>query len=129
MAYQSGFRHCRVTIRNKVGGTGFGETTSYQDVKTVWAAKTWKHGAKALHEGALDAYDKVLFRMNYNTIVQRDSLLVCEGKTYQVLSLDGEYQRNEIEILAQEVVQGAPSYSPSANAIIGGPRNPSEFGG
>ena len=129
MAYQSGFRRCRVTIRNKVGGTGFGETTSYQDVKTVWAAKTWKHGAKALHEGALDAYDKVLFRMNYNTIVQRDSLLVCEGKTYQVLSLNGNFKANEIEILAQEVVQDAPSYSPSANAIMGGPRNPTEFGG
>lgn len=129
MSYQSGFRHCRVTIRNKVVATQFGETTSWQDAATVWAAKTWKHGAKALQEGALDAYDKVLFRMNWNNIVKRDSLLVCEGKTYQILSLDGEYQKNEIEILAQEVVQGAPSYSPSANAIIGGPRNPSEFGG
>ena len=129
MSYQAGFRYCRVTIRNKVVATQFGETTSYQDGPTVWAAKTWKHGAKALQEGALDAYDKVLFRMNWNNIVKRDSLLVCEGKTYQILSLDGEYQKNEIEILAQEVVQGAPSYNPSANAIMGGPRNQSEFGG
>jgi head-tail adaptor len=129
MAYQSGFRHCRVTIQNKVVATQFGETTSYQDVCTVWAAKTWKHGAKALQEGALDAYDKVLFRMNWNNIVKRDSLLVCEGKTYQILSLDGEYQKNEIEILAQEVVQGAPAYTPSSSSISGGPRNPQEFGG
>ena len=43
--------------------------------------------------------------------------LVCEGKTYQVLSLDGEYQRNEIEILAQEVVQGAPAPSPSSSEL------------
>jgi head-tail adaptor len=118
-----------VTIRNKVVATAFGETTSYQGVKTVWAAKTWKHGAKALQEGALDAYDKVLFRMNWNNIVSRDSLLVCEGKTYQVLSLDGEYQKNEIEILAQEVVQGAPTYSPSMSEISGGSRNTHEFGG
>jgi head-tail adaptor len=129
MSYQSGFRNHLVTIRNKVVATAFGETTSYQDVVTVHAAKTWKHGAKALQEGTLDAYDKVLFRMNWNNIVKRDSLLVCDGKTYQILSLDGEYQRNEIEILAQEVVQGAPSYSPSSNAITGGPRTPSEFGG
>lgn len=129
MAYQAGFRPHLVTIRNKVVATGFGETTQYQDVKTVHAAKTWKHGAKAMQEGALDAYDKVLFRMNYNTIVQRDSLLVCEGKTYQVLSLNGDFKANEIEILAQEVVQSAPSYSPSSNAISGGTRNPSEFGG
>jgi len=129
MSYQAGFRNHIVIIKNKVVATAFGETTGYQEVATVHAAKTWKHGAKALQEGALDAYDKVLFRMNYNNIVQRDSLLVCEGKTYQILSLDGEYQKNEIEILAQEVVQGAPSYSPSANAITGGPRNPQEFGG
>ena len=129
MSYQAGFRPHLVTIRNKVVATGFGETTQYQDIKTVHAAKTWKHGAKAMQEGALDAYDKVLFRMNYNTIVQRDSLLVCEGKTYQVLSINGDFKANEIEILAQEVVQSAPSYSPSANAIMGGPRNTSEFGG
>ena len=129
MAYQAGFRPHLVTIRNKVVATGFGETTQYQEIKSVHAAKTWKHGAKAMQEGALDAYDKVLFRMNYNNIVQRDSLLVCEGKTYQVLSLNGDFKTNEIEILAQEIVQSAPSYSPSANAIMGGPRNPSEFGG
>jgi SPP1 family predicted phage head-tail adaptor len=129
MSYQAGFRHCRVTIRNKVVATQFGETTSYQDAATVWAAKTWKHGAKALQEGALDAYDKVLFRMNYNDIVKRDSLLVCEGKTYQILSLDGEYQKNEIEILAQEIVQDAPTYTPSMSEIGGGSRNTHEFGG
>ena len=109
MSYQSGFRNHIVIIKNKVVATAFGETTGYQEVARVHAAKTWKHGAKALQEGALDAYDKVLFRMNYNTIVQRDSLLMCEGKTYQVLSLNGDFKANEIEILAQEVVQGAPS--------------------
>lgn len=112
MSYQSGFRNERVTIRNKVVATTFGDTTTWQDVATVWAARTWKTGAKALREGALDAYDKVLFRMNWNNIVTRDSLLVCEGKTYQVLSLEGEKHKNEIEILAQEVVNGAPAPTP-----------------
>ena len=129
MAYEAGFRPHLVTIRNKVVATGFGETTQYQDIKTVHAAKTWKHGIKGLREGALDAYDKVLFRMNYNDIVQRDSLLVCEGKTYQVLSLNGDFKANEIEILAQEIVQGVPAYNPSASTITGGIRNSSEFGG
>ena len=129
MAYEAGFRLHLVTIRNKVVATGFGETTQYQDIKTVHAAKTWKHGIKGLREGALDAYDKVLFRMDYNNIVQRDSLLVCEGKTYQVLSLNGDFKANEIEILAQEVVQGVPAYNPSTSTITGGTRNSSEFGG
>ena len=129
MAYEAGFRPHLVTIRNKVVATGFGETTQYQDIKTVHAAKTWKHGTKGLREGALDAYDKVIFRMDYNDIVQRDSLLVCEGKTYQVLSLNGDFKANEIEILAQEVVQGVPAYNPSTSTITGGTRNSSEFGG
>jgi head-tail adaptor len=117
MAYQAGFRNERVTIRNKVVATTFGDTTGWQDVATVWAARTWKTGAKALREGALDAYDKVLFRMDWNNIVTRDSLLVCEGKTYQVLALDGEKYKNEIEILAQEVVQDAPQPDPSSSDI------------
>ena len=102
MAYEAGFRPHLVTIRNKVVATGFGETTQYQDIKTVHAAKTWKHGIKGLREGALDAYDKVLFRMDYNDIV---------------------------EILAQEFVQGVPAYNPSTSTITGGTRNSSEFGG
>lgn len=112
MAYSAGFRPYLVTIRNKVVATQFGDTTQYQDVKTIHAAKTWKHGAKGMREGALDAYDKVLFRIDYNNIVKRDSLLVCEGKTYQILSLDGNFRTNEIEILAQELVQGSPAYVP-----------------
>jgi len=129
MSYQAGFRNERVTIRNKVVATAFGETTTWQDVATVWAAKTWKTGARAMREGALDAYDKVLFRMNWNDIVTRESLLVCEGKTYQVLSLEGQRQRNEIEILAQEVVQESPAYSPSMSNISGGSTRTQEFGG
>jgi len=129
MSYQSGFRNERVTIKNKVVATAFGETTSWQEVATVWAARTWKTGAKAMREGALDAYDKVLFRMNWNNKVTRDSLLVCEGKTYQILSLNGERRKNEIEILAQEVVQAAPTYTPSMSTISGGSRNTHEFGG
>jgi len=128
MSYQAGYRRHLVTIRNKVVAKEFGDTTQYKDVKTVHAAKTWKHGAKAMREGTLDAYDKVLFRMNYNDIVTRDSLLVCEGKTYQVLSLNGDYTDNEMEILAQEVLE-PQTYTPSSSAISGGNRNESEFGG
>ena len=108
-----------VTIRNKVVATTFGDVAEYQDVATVHAAKTWKHGAKAMREGALDAYDSVIFRMNWNNIVTRDSLLVCDGKTYQVLSLNGDRRQNEIEILAQEIVESesAPAPKPSASDI------------
>ena len=129
MPYSSDILRYRVTILNKQVASGFGETTSYQPAACVHADVTWNKGVKALREGALDAYDTVLIRMRWNNIVKRDSLLVCEGKTYQILSLDGEYQKNEIEILAQEVVLAAPTYTPSMSTISGGQRNPYEFGG
>ena len=115
MAYASGYLRDIITIRNKVTGTGFGETTHYQDAGTLHARKVWKSGNKSLRESALDAIDVVIFRMRWNSIVTRDSLLVCDGKTYQILSLDGDRQENQIEIKAQEVVQGAPYPQPNSN--------------
>lgn len=117
MSYQSGFIHNRVTIRNKVVGTGFGETTSYQDVATVWANISFSKGMKALHEGALDAYDTVIIRMRWNNIVNRDSHLVHDGKEYQIQSFHRNYEENIVQITAQEIVQGAPQPAPSSSEI------------
>lgn len=101
-----------VTIRNKVVATGFGETTHYEDAGCVHARKVWKSGNKAVREGALDGVDIVIFRMRWNTIIKRDSLIVFGGKTYQITSLEGDEQENQMEAKAQEVVQGAPAPSP-----------------
>ena len=113
MSYQSGFLHQRVTIRNKVVATQFGETTSWQDVATVWANLTFSKGVKSMREGALDAYDTVIIRMRYNSLISRDSLLLVDDKTYQIMSFHRNYQENIIQITAVEVVQGATTYTPS----------------
>lgn len=118
-----------MTIRNKVVATGFGETTSYQDVATVWANVTFSKGVKSLREGALDAYDTVMFRMLWNDKVTRDSHLVYDGVTYQIQSFHVDKLDNTIQITAQEMVQAAPTYNPSMSEIGGGSRNPYEFGG
>ena len=116
MAYQSGFLHNRVTIWNKVVSTGFGDTTSWQDVGTVWANVTFSRGVKSLREGALDAYDTVIIRMRYNKTVNRDSLLVHDGTTYQITSFHRDFQENIIQITAVEMVQ-APTLLP-ANVLM-----------
>ena len=105
MAYQSGFLHNRVTIWNKVVSTGFGDTTSWQDVGTVWANVAFSRGVKSLREGALDAYDTVIIRMRYNKIVTRDSLLVHDGRTYQIQSFHRDLRENIVQITAVEMVQ------------------------
>ena len=109
MGYSSGLLKSRVTIRNKVAGTAFGETTHYEDIVTVWANVTWTKGVKAMREGALDVYDTVMIRMRWNNIVTRDSLLVHNGKTYQILSLHEDRQENTVQITAQEMIQDAPT--------------------
>ena len=129
MSYQSGFLHQRVTIKNKQAATTFGDTTGYVEAGTVWANITFSKGTKSLREGALDAYDMVIIRMRYNTIVSRDSHLVYDGKEYQIQSFHRDYQENIIQITAMEIVQAAPTYTPSMSTISGGPRNPQEFGG
>ena len=117
MTYQSGFIHSRVTIKNKVLATGFGETTSYQDAATVWANISFTKGMKALHEGALDAYDTVIVRMRYNNIVTRDSRLMHDGREYQIQSFHRDYRENIIQITAVEIVNGTPAPQPSISDI------------
>ena len=105
MAYTSELLKYRVTILNKQVVSGFGETTSYQPVATVWADVTWLKGMKRLAEASLDAMDTVMIRMRYNTTVSRDSRLQHDGVTYQIQSLHRDYQDNTIQITATEVVK------------------------
>ena len=95
----------RVTILNKQVAETFGETTAYQPADTVWADVTWSKGVKSLREGALDAYDTVIIRMRYNKIVTRDSLLVHDGRTYQIQSFHRDMRENIVQITAVEMVQ------------------------
>lgn len=105
MGYSAGFLNHRVLVRNKKEAQGFGDTTVYEDTGCVWANVTFSKGVKALHEGALDAYDTVLFRMRWNTLVKRDSQLVYEGAVYQIISFHADRLDNTIQITAQEIVK------------------------
>ena len=104
MGYQSGFINRRVIICSKVDGTAFGNKTRYTKTMAVWANISFVKGIKAMHEGALDAYDTVMIRMRWNGIVARDSLLLHDGKTYQILSFHRDYEDNQIQITAQEML-------------------------
>lgn len=107
MGYTSGLLKERVTILNKqdAASIGFGERAEYEAAATVWADVTWSKGVRALREGALDAYDTVLIRMRWNSIVTRDSRLECQGVTYQIQSLHADRQENTIQITATEMVK------------------------
>ena len=61
-------RNHRLTILNKVQPSErqFGEKTGYQRDGSLWSSYEFSKGTRALREGALDAYDSVIFRMNFS---------------------------------------------------------------
>ena len=100
-------RNHRVTILNKVQPSErqFGEKTGYRRDGSLWSSYEFSKGTRALREGALDAYDSVIFRMNFsaNVTITRESLIECEGKVYQVQSLNSDRRDNKIIIRATEM--------------------------
>ena len=117
MAYSTGMMKYRVTVAKRYQDTQetFGKSgqPKYELLGTFWMAETFTKGVKAMHEGALDAYDTVMIRMRWNNFTTRDSLLIYDGITYQILSFHADKQENEIQITACELVQGAPYPAPT----------------
>lgn len=100
-------RPYRVTILNKVSPAEkvFGEKTGYQRDGSLWSSYKFNKGTKALREGALDAYDTVVFQMNFsaNVKITRESLIECNGKIFQIQSLNDDSRENKIVVTATEM--------------------------
>ena len=127
-------RNHRVTILNKVQPSErqFGEKTGYRRDGSLWSSYEFSKGTRALREGALDAYDSVIFRMNFsaNITITRESLIECDGKVYQVQSLNSDKRENKIIIRATEMttqVNIVPEPY-SSSGIEGGSRQSHEVG-
>jgi hypothetical protein len=95
-------------------------------------AETFNKGTKSLREGALDAYDTVMFRCRFNKDIDRWCLLKYNGKWYQITSLQEDYQTNQIQILATELanqnVNIVEPYYPSTSELTGGSSSSHEVG-
>ena len=107
MAYSTGIMNRRVAIMTRsTSDTGsFGRNSagqSYAYAATVWAAVDFNRGTKAMREGAYDGYDRVMFRMRLNPTVDRSSMLVWDGRTYQIESFNADKYQNTIQITAVE---------------------------
>jgi head-tail adaptor len=105
--FSSGMRARRVTIYNKVQPSErqFGEKTGYRSAGSLWSSYKFNKGAKSLREGALDAYDTVMFQMNFssNITITRDSLIELNNRIYQIISLNDDPIENKIVITATEM--------------------------
>ena len=107
MSYSTGMMNKRVTVAKRYQDTQetFGKSgqPKYELLGTFWMAETFTKGVKAMHEGALDAYDTVMFRCRYNANIDRWCLLKFHGKWYQITSFNEDYQDNQIHMTAVEL--------------------------
>ena len=121
--FTSGMRNHRVTILNKVQPSErqFGEKTGYRRDGSLWSSYEFSKGTRALRDGALDAYDSVIFRMNFsaNVTITRESLIECDGKVYQVQSLNSDRRENKIIVRATEMTTQVNIVEPYSTTDIG----------
>ena len=125
MSYSTGMMNKRVTVAKPVADktATFGKSgqPKYELLGTFWMGETFNKGVKAMREGALDAYDTVMFRCRYIKQLDRRCLLKYRGKWYQITSFNDDYQDNQIQITATELanqqVNIVEPYNPSSSEI------------
>ena len=111
MSYSTGMLNKRIQIYQRaeegsdLKGKNFGKSgqPKYELLGPFWANETFSKGVKALHEGALDAYDTVMFRLRYHACIDRWCLIRYNGTWYQILSFNADEHDNQIQITAQEM--------------------------
>lgn len=136
MGYSTGMMNKRIKIAKRVDSTGgdFGRSSGGQKYTLLgefWASEKFDKGMKSLREGAVDAYDTVMFRMRFNADVDRWCLIQYQGKWFQIQSCNEDFQTNEIQITAKEMANQNVTivYSPTNSSISGGNGSSSEIGG
>ena len=121
MSYSTGMMNKRVKIAKRVDSEGgsFGRSSGgqkYTMLGEFWAAESFNKGVKSMREGAVDAYDTVMFRMRYHAEIDRWCLVQYHGRWYQIQSFNEDYQTNEIQITAIEMAnQNVTIVEPNIN--------------
>lgn len=125
----------RVKIAKRVDSEGgrFGRSSGGQKYTLLgefWAAEDFNKGVKAIREGAVDAYDTVMFRMRYHKGIDRWCLVQYHGRWYQIQSFNEDYQQNQIQITATELANQKVTivYLPTSSSISGGESYAHEIG-
>ena len=107
MGYSTGMMKYRVTVAKRTTDDTATFLKSgqpkYEILGTFWFGETFNKGVKAMREGALDAYDTVMFRCRFIKHLDRWCLLKYQNRWYQIQSFNESYQQNQIQITAQEM--------------------------
>ena len=75
----------------------------YEIIGTFWAAEDFNKGVKALRNGAVEAYNVVMFRLRYNECITRSCIIKYDGVWYEIESCNPDRVSNQIQITAHEM--------------------------
>lgn len=107
VGYSAGMMNKRITIARRVADQqeSFGKSNNpkYEILGDFWAAEDFNKGTKSLREGAVDAYDTVMFRLSYDSRIDRWCLIKFRGRWFQIQSFNEDYQTKKIQITAIEM--------------------------
>ena len=108
MAYSSGMLNKRITIAKRteaVAGKSGRDSAGikYEIIGTFWAGEDFNKGVKSLRNGAVEAYNVVMFRMRYHECINRWCLIQYNGTWYEIESCNEDQQANTIQITAHEM--------------------------
>lgn len=108
MAYSTDIlkNKCTILTRSEAVDGKFGRNSAgvtYTEGSTIWCSVTWTKGAKALREGALDAYDYIMVRCRYTSELTRECRVKVDGKVYDIQSFHADKQENTIQLTAIEL--------------------------
>lgn len=131
MTYTSGMLNKRIKVAKLAAGVteDFGKSgqPKYEWVNpngdhAFWGGEKFDRGTKSMREGALDAYNVKMFRFRYHKGMNEWCLLQYQGRWYQILSYNDEYQENIIQITAKSLANQKVNIVeyPSDSTITGG---------
>ena len=108
MAYSSGMLNKRIIIaRRAASETGRAGRDSggikYKVIGTFWAAEDFSKGVKALRNGAVEAYNVVMFRLRWHECITRSCIIKYDGVWYEIESCNPDRVNNQIQITAHEM--------------------------
>lgn len=112
MSYSSGILNKRIYILTRSANVDgdYGRVAGrYIIGRSIWSAVDWARGAKAMREGALDAYDVVMVRTRWSADVTRETRFLIDGIVYEIDSMHADERANTIQATCREL-QGATPY-------------------
>lgn len=120
--YSAGYLDTRVVTQvisesDSTGEYGFDTGAKYVDGETYWAHVAQTKGAKAMREGATDAYFTIQISTRYHSSINSDTRFKWDGKVYkQIAPPMVDKGEDEMQFVCEVVVKDDSNEEPESGS-------------